>query len=82
MPLAAIGDLDLLTFNALLQSVMRVNNTLRTERAWTAMIAAQGTQKGMNSWLRGFDKAAEKVGAIKTKKSGLLDLVRDFGSGF
>lgn len=77
MSLSEIGDLDLLTFNALLTSVIRVTYIQRTEAAWTAMIAAQGQQKVMEKWVKQWAKQAGQ----ETKSSGLADFLKAFGGG-
>lgn len=78
MSLGEIGRLDLLTFNALLTSAMRVTYNQRTEAAWTAMIAAQGTQKSMAKWVKGWQKA---TGQDRQRKAGITEFLRDFGGG-
>lgn len=77
MSLTAVADLDILTFNALLSSVIRVTYNQRTEQAWTAMIAAQGTQKSMKAWVKGWDQARGQ----KTK-GDITDFLKKFGGGF
>jgi len=79
MSLAEIGDLDLLTFNALLTSVIRVTYTHRTEAAWTALIAAQGTKESMEKWVGGWERA---ITGEKPKKKGMMDFLKAFGKGF
>lgn len=78
MSLEAIGRLDILTFNALLSSVMRVTYDQRTEAAWTSMIAAQGTQQAMTKWVKEWAKA---TGRVKQGKDDLKAFLRDFGGG-
>ena len=73
MDLGTIGDLDILTFNALLTSVLRVTYSQRTEAAWTAMIAAQGTQKSMKDWVKPWSKVGGKE--QKGNLAGFLALV-------
>ena len=78
MSLEEIGDLDLLTFNALLTSVIRVTYIQRTEAAWTAMIAAQGQQKDMDKWVKQWREASGE----KKKSGGMSDFLKAFGGGF
>jgi hypothetical protein len=79
MSLESIAQLDLLTFDALLSSVMRVTYTQRTEQAWTAMVAAQGTQKSMEGWLKRWAKITKMD---KETKKGLAEFLGEFGGGF
>lgn len=80
MDLRTIGELDILTFNALLSSVIRVTYNQRTEAAWTAMIAAQGTQKSMKDWVKGW---ARLMGKGDDKKNGDLGaFLKQVGKGF
>lgn len=79
MSLGEIGHLDILTFNALLDSVIRVNYTQKTEDAWTNMIASQGTQKSMKDWVKGWQKLVSKG---KQKKNDITKFLSDFGKGF
>lgn len=74
--LEGVLDLDVVTFNALVVGVVRVEYRDKAESAWTAMIAAQGKEKDMRKWLRQWEEAAG------TKKSGTAsDFLRDFGRG-
>ncbi len=76
MPLGSIADLDILTFNALLSSVIRVSTNQKIEHGWTAMIAAQGSEKSMKDWTKALTKAANPEKAKKTNdiKAFLSDL--------
>lgn len=78
MDLATIGNLDILTFNALLTSVLRITYNQRTEAAWTAMIAAQGTQKSMKDWV----KPWAKIGGGKESKGNLAGFLALVGKGY
>lgn len=75
MSLEAIGDLDILTFNALLSSVIRTTYNQRTEAAWTAMIAAQGTQRSMQKWVKAWEKAVTGGGETKGDLGAFLKQV-------
>jgi hypothetical protein len=79
MSLGQIADLDLLTFNALLLSAMRVSSNLKTEAAWTAMIAAQGTEEVMTNWVKGWQK---KANPDQVAKNDISRLIKDVGKGF
>lgn len=70
-----MGDLDILTFRTLVASVIRVHYSLKTEDAWTRMIAAQGEHKVMQKWLDGW----RRFTGAKPKKKNADDLIRDFG---
>lgn len=78
MSLEEIGYLDVLTFNALLASVIRVTYTHKTEAAWTAMAAAQGTQKGMQERVSRWSKIINRG---REKKNDITAFLRDFGKG-
>ena len=78
MSLESIGDLDMLTFNALLTSVLRVTYSQRTEAAWTAQIAAQGTQKAMRGWVKPWGR----VGRPAEKKNDISAFLAVVGKGF
>lgn len=77
MPLGSIADLDILTFNALLSSVIRVSMNQKIESAWTAMVAAQGTQKSMKEWTKGLWKAANPEQA--ETKNDIKAFLKDLG---
>lgn len=77
MTLEAIGHLDMLTFNALLSSVLRVSYQQRTEAAYTSMLAAQGTAKAMKDWVKGW----AKVTGEKPSKAGMAEFLKAFGAG-
>lgn len=77
--LREIADLDMLTFNALLLSVMRVSSLYKTEQAWTAMIAAQGTEETMTKWVKPWQKVVNPDAVAKTD---IKTLMKDIGKGF
>lgn len=76
MSLAEIGEMDMLSFRALTASVIRVHYTMKSEDAWTRMIAAQGEHRTMDRWVEGWRKLA----GIKPKKKNADDFVKAFGT--
>ena len=66
----AIADLDILSFSALADVVTRVTARHKYERAWTAMIAAQGTKDGMEKLTKPWQRGTETT-------KGVEDLFRD-----
>ena len=48
---AYLLDLDLLAFNSLVETQSRLDAISKIEAAYTAMIAAQATEKTMKDWI-------------------------------
>ena len=75
-----ILDLDVETFNELVESCIRIEYMEKQEAAWTAMIAAQGRDKDMKKWTRQWDKI---IYGANTKPKDVGDLnafIREVGS--
>lgn len=45
-------DLDLVSFDALAESVLKITYREKFEAAWTAMVSAQGDKKAMEEWVK------------------------------
>jgi hypothetical protein len=58
----AVADMDSLSFVALAEVVSRVTARHKYENAWTAMLAAQGTKKGMEQLTKPWSQQPEKTG--------------------
>ena len=79
-PLSVILDLDFLSFESLHTSVVRLRAQRTREAAWTAMMAAQGSVKGMKKMEKGWIKLSE----LKLMPEGVADAARfisKFGKG-
>lgn len=81
-----ILDLDLETFNELLESMLRTEYHQKTEQAWTMMVAAQGDHKAMTNWvgqwapiLRGGISSTKQESASNGNLSEFMDMM---GTGF
>lgn len=74
-PLAAVLDLDVLTFNALVETLLRMEYHEKIEMAWTLMVASQGREKDMRKWVARWEDIAG------LKRAGTArDFLKDFGS--
>lgn len=74
-------NLDVLTFNALLDAATRFDAARWTQHAWLARVAYHADQKG-------FQKTVKEAWGHATpdpaneKKNDISKLIRDFGGGF
>lgn len=50
--------MDVLSFNAAVQAVLRADTAQRISDAWATHVAAQGTSKSMKKWVKGLIKDA------------------------
>jgi hypothetical protein len=60
-PLDYVMDLDLPSFDSLVQSMNRLTASDKTEQAWTSMIAAQASGKEMKKWAKRWEAAASST---------------------
>lgn len=79
-----ILDFDIETFNELLESVLRNEYSQKTEAAWTAMVAAQGSHKAMKSWVGQWKKIMHReVAETDPQDNNLREFLDMFsGKGF
>lgn len=79
MSMDDVLDLDLLTFGALVEVLLRVDYREKTEAAWTMMIAMQGKEKDMKKWTNHWARLTTN----KSKKNvgSAADFLRDYGGG-
>jgi len=76
-------DFDIETFNELLESVLRNEYHEKTERAWTALVAANGDSKKMKEWVGQWAKILRGKASDQEQQAGNLDeFLQLFGSGF
>lgn len=82
--LDAVLDLDVDTFNDMVEASLRVEYMDKIEHAWTLMVAAQGKDSDMKKWTKRWkDVIYGKDGAASDPTVGNLnDFIKAFGSGF
>ncbi len=81
IPIVELLDYDFLSFESLHTSVIRLRAQHARESAWTAMMAAQGTHKGMKKMEQQWIKLAD----LNLVPEGVADAARiisKFGKGF
>lgn len=71
-------DMDLLTFGALVEVLLRVDYREKTEAAWTMMIAAQGQEKNMKSWVGNWAKITSRQ--TEKKRGSAADFLKKYGA--
>lgn len=79
-PLTELLDYDFLSFESLHTSIIRLRAQRTREAAWVAMMAAQGTHKGMKRMEKGWIKLSE----LHLVPEGVADaarLISKFGKG-
>jgi len=69
MPLEDVLAMDMHAFVSAYHSAVRVLNAKRVEDAWTAMHAAQGSDKGMKKWLARYDEPGKAAKAASTAQA-------------
>lgn len=79
-PLADLLILDFLSFESLHSSVIRLHAQRTRSNAWTAMMAAQGTIKGMKKMEKEWIKLSE-LDLIPEGVAGAAKLISKFGKG-
>lgn len=50
--IAGITDMDVISFSFMLELLNRIELRERYMNAWTGMVSAQGTHKGMSKWTK------------------------------
>ena len=78
MQLEQVLDLDLRTFNRLLNNVLKLSYRERIEDAWTRMLAAQGKEDAMKRWLQPWQ---DVVNGPQEQGTDIDSFISDFGSG-
>jgi hypothetical protein len=76
-----IVDLDIYSFNSLVEAHLRLQARERIEQAQTAQLSAQGTSKALTKWLK--KRWFPLLGGRSRQKAGgdAKDFLKKFGKG-
>lgn len=76
-------DLDIDTFNDMVEASLRVEYMDKIEDAWTRMIASQGKDSDMKKWTKRWkDIVYGKDQQADPSVGNLDDFIKAFGGGF